>query len=45
VVVDDFDFGDAFACPAEAQTPLPVNPDAVLIRPIAVQWLKPIARR
>jgi hypothetical protein len=45
VVIDNFQILGPAVAPHEADTPLIVDPDAVLARPIAPQGLKPIPGR
>src|SRR6476646_6021853 len=45
VIVDEFDMVRTSVLPYEADPPLPVDPDAVLASPVALQRLQPIARR
>ncbi len=45
MIVHDFDFGWALIGPDEADTPLPVDPNRMLARPISAQGLQMVARR
>jgi len=44
VVIHDFDLGWAFWSPEETNTPLCIDPDAVLLLPIACEFFKVVAR-
>ena len=45
MIIHDFDVFRSRLCPAEAQTKLIVDPDAILPRPIAFERFQSIARR
>jgi len=45
MVVDDFDVPSAVVSPAKADSPLVVDPDAVLPASIAAEFLQPVAER
>jgi hypothetical protein len=45
VVVDDFDTVGSSVRPAEADTPLLIDADAVGARPIALEFLEPVSWR
>jgi hypothetical protein len=44
MIVDDFDVESVSGAPSEANAPLIVDADRVLLRAIAFQLLKPVAR-
>jgi hypothetical protein len=45
VIVDDLHVVRIAGTPSKTNTPLIVDPDAVLAGPLAFQWFQPIARR